>query len=155
LAGTGKSIIARTIARAYSNRSRLGASFFFSRGGGDIGYEGKFVTSIAVQLARNVPQIQRFISDAVIEQNDIANQSLRDQWRHLVFCPLSRLEGSSSLSSYVLIVNALDECDNKDHIRMILKLLAEARLLKIRLRVLITSRPEVPNPIRFLPDSSR
>jgi len=58
------------------------------------------------------------------------NQSFRDQWRHLVFSPLSRLEVSSSLSSYVLIVDALDECDNVDHIRMILQLLAEVRLLK-------------------------
>ena len=103
-----------------------------------------FFTSFASQLARNIPQIQRLISAAIIEQNDIANQSLRDQWRHLVFYPLSRLDSSSSLSSYVLIVDALDECDNEDHIRTILQLLAEARLLKIRLRVLITSRPEVP-----------
>ena len=54
------------------------------------------------------------------------------------------LDGSLSLSSYVLIVDALDECDNEDHIRIILQLLAEARLLEVRLRVLITSRPEVP-----------
>ena len=144
LAGTGKSTIARTVARRYFDQKRLGASFFFSRGGGDVGHTGKFFSSIAAQLARNVPQIQRFISDAVIEQNDITNQSLRDQWGHLVFRPLSRLEYSLSLSSYVLIVDALDECDNDDHIRMILQLLAEARSLKIRLRVLITSRPEVP-----------
>jgi len=45
---------------------------------------------------------------------------------------------------YLLIVDALDECDNEDHIRIILQLLAEARLLKVRLRVLIRSRPEVP-----------
>jgi hypothetical protein len=44
----------------------------------------------------------------------------------------------------VLIVDAVDECDNEDHIRIILQLLAEARLLQVRLRVLITSRPEVP-----------
>jgi hypothetical protein len=44
----------------------------------------------------------------------------------------------------VLIVDALDECNNKDHIWIILQLLAEARLLKVRLQVLITSRPEVP-----------
>jgi hypothetical protein len=111
LAGTGKSTIARTVARRYSDQKRLGASFFFSRGGGDVGHAGKLFTSFAVQLARNVPQIQRFISDAVLEQNDIANQSLRDQWCHLVFRPLSRLEESSSLSSYMLIVDALDECE--------------------------------------------
>ena len=144
MAGTGKSTIARTVARRYFDQKRLGASFFFARGGGDVGHAGKLFTSFAAQLARNVPQIQRFISDAVTEQSDIANLSLRDQWRHLVFRPMSRLEGSSSLSSYLLIVDALDECDNEDHIRMILQLLAEARLLKIRLRVLITSRPEVP-----------
>jgi NACHT domain len=147
LAGTGKSTIARTVARRYFDQKRLGASFFFSRGGGDVSHAGKFFTSFAAQLARNIPQIQRLISDAVTEQNDIANQSLHDQWRQLVFRPLSRLEKSSSLSSYVLIVDALDECNNEAHIRIILQLLAEARLLKIRLRVLITSRPEVP--IRF------
>jgi len=38
----------------------------------------------------------------------------------------------------------LTGCDNDDHIRVILKLLAEARLLKVRLWVLITSRPKVP-----------
>ncbi|KAH6725060.1 beta transducin-like protein HET-D2Y [Leptodontidium sp. MPI-SDFR-AT-0119] len=144
LAGTGKSTIARTVARRYFDQRRLGASFFFSKGGGDVSHAGKFFTSFAVQLARNIPQIQRLVSDVVIKHDDIANQSLRDQWRQLVFQPLSRLDDSSSLSSYVLIVDALDECDNEDHILIIIQLLAEARLLKIRLRVLITSRPEVP-----------
>lgn len=32
-AGTGKSTISRTIAREYFDKQRLGASFFFSRGG--------------------------------------------------------------------------------------------------------------------------
>jgi hypothetical protein len=39
------------VARKYHDRQRLAASFFFSRGGGDVGHAGKFVTSIAVQLA--------------------------------------------------------------------------------------------------------
>jgi MoxR-like ATPase len=73
LAGTGKSTIARTVARRYFDQKRLGASFFFSRGGGDVGHAQKFFTSLATQLARNVPQIQRFISDTITEQNDIAN----------------------------------------------------------------------------------
>ena len=37
MAGTGKSTIARTAARAFENEGRLGASFFFSRGEGDLG----------------------------------------------------------------------------------------------------------------------
>jgi hypothetical protein len=98
-----------------------------------------------VQLARNIPQNQRYISDAVIERNDIAHQSLPDQWRQLVLRPLSRLDYSSSPPLYLLVVDALDECDSEDDIRMILQLFTEARTLKaVRLRVFLTSRPEIP-----------
>ena len=48
LAGTGKSIISRTVARRCSKQKRLRASIFFSKGGGDIGYAGKLFTSLAV-----------------------------------------------------------------------------------------------------------
>ncbi|KAN0117075.1 Quinonprotein alcohol dehydrogenase-like superfamily [Hyaloscypha variabilis] len=138
LAGTGKSTIARTVARKYYDQKRLGASFFFSRGGGDAGHARKFFTSLAVQLARNVPQTQRFISDAIIKQNDIANQSLSDQWRQLVLQPLSKLNGDSCPSLHVIVIDALDECDNDNDIRVILYLLAEARSLKtVRLRAFV------------------
>jgi hypothetical protein len=83
--------------------------------------------------------------EAAKEQIDIANYSLHDQWRQLVLCPLSRLDKRLSLSSYLLIVNALNKCNNKDHIRTILQLLAEAwSLTTIRLQVFLTSRPEIP-----------
>src|ERR1700749_206636 len=44
LAGTGKSTIARTVARKYFENEHLGASFFFSRGGGDVGHASMFFT---------------------------------------------------------------------------------------------------------------
>ncbi|KAF3027227.1 hypothetical protein E8E12_000361 [Didymella heteroderae] len=122
LAGTGKSTIARTVARRYHDRRRLAASFFFSRGGGDVGHAGKFVTSIAVQLAHSVPAVRQHISDAVAERSDIVSQSLRDQWQHLVLCPLSKLHKSES---YVIVVDALDECDSDNDIRLIVQLLTE------------------------------
>ena len=62
LAGTGKSTIARTVAQENYIRKRLGASFFFSRGGGDIGNASKFFTSIAVQLANNARANLRIIA---------------------------------------------------------------------------------------------
>ena len=156
LASTGKSTIARTVARRYFEQKRLRASFFFSRGGGDVGHAGKFFTSIAVQLAYNVPLLRRYISEAAKEQIDITNHSLRDQWRQLVIRPLSRSDKHLSPSSYLLIIDALDECNNEDHIRTILQLLAEARsLITVRLRVFLTSRPEVPirHGIRAIPQA--
>jgi hypothetical protein len=155
LAGTGKSTIARTVARKYSEEERLGASFFFSRGGKDVSHAGKFFTSIAVQLANNAPAFQRGICDAVRGRNDIMIQSLHDQWRKLILGPLSKLHDDSCSPSYILVVDALDECDDDNNIRTILKLLAEARSLKtVRLRVFITSRPEIPirHGVYQLPD---
>jgi hypothetical protein len=137
------------VARRYHDRQRLAASFFFSRGGGDVGHAGKFVTSIAAQLAHNVPASRQHISDAVAERSDIVRQSLRDQWQHLVLRPLSKLhepETESEPETCVLVVDALDECDNEYDIRIIVQLLVEVRSLStgIRLRVFLTSRPEVP-----------
>jgi hypothetical protein len=142
LAGTGKSTIARTVARRYHDRQRLAASFFFSRGGGDVGHAGKFVTSIAVQLACSVPALQLHVYNAVKERGDIASQSLRDQWQHLILGPLSKLPEAGP---YVVVVDALDECDNDDNVQVIVRLLAEGQSLqRARLRVFLTSRPEVP-----------
>jgi hypothetical protein len=110
-----------------------------------VSHAGKFFTSIAVQLANNVPSLQRHICDAVAKRKDIGRQSLRDQWSQLVLCPLSKLSGNGYESSYVLIVDALDECEDDNNVRIILQLLAEARTLKaIQLRVFLTSRRETP-----------
>jgi hypothetical protein len=57
LAGTGKSTISRTVARRCSEQKRLGASFFFSKGDGDVSHAGKFFTSLAVQLAAAIPTL--------------------------------------------------------------------------------------------------
>jgi hypothetical protein len=142
LAGTGKSTIARTVARKYFDQSSLGASFFFSKGGGDVGHAGKFFTTIAVELAKKSPSLLKHICDAVSENSNIANQSLGDQWRQLILGPLCKIDAPTR---YIIIVDALDECGNDKDIRIILQLLAEARsVTTVRLRVLLTSRPEIP-----------
>jgi hypothetical protein len=108
-----------------------------------VSHAGKFFTSLAVQLTYAVPSLQTHIRDAVRERSDIANLSLLDQWRQLVLGPLSKLEKSHQ--SYVLVIDALDECEDDNDVRIILQLLAEARsLTTIRLLVFLTSRPEIP-----------
>jgi cytidylate kinase len=79
LAGTGKSTIARTVARRYFEQKRLGASFFFSRGGGELGMPVNSLQVLPCKLAYNAPSLRRYISEAAEEQIDIANHSLRDQ----------------------------------------------------------------------------
>ena len=60
--------------------------------------------------------------------------------------------------SYVVVIDALDECDSETNMRIILRLLTETRSLKkVRLRVLVTSRSEVPIRYGFyqIPDAER
>jgi len=145
LAGTGKSTIARTVARRCFEQGCLGASFFFSRGGGDVSHASKFFTTIAFQLAKKSLPLQRYICEALQEHSDIASQSLLDQWRQLVLYPLSKCDNNLCPSPYILVIDALDECSEDQNIRIILRLLSEARSLKaVRLRVFVTSRPEIP-----------
>jgi hypothetical protein len=95
-----------------------------------------------VQLVDNITASRQHIRDAVAERGNIAHQSLRDQWQHLVLGPLSRLHEPGP---FIIVIDALDECDNDDDVQIIVQLLAEAQSLeKVRLRVFLTSRPEVP-----------
>lgn len=144
LAGTGKSTIAQTVAATYSAKKALGASFFFSRGGGDVGHAEKFVTTVAFQLANIIPDLKRKICDAISKRSDIVTQSLREQWQDLVLSPLSNLDGKDDRPRYALVIDALDECEDQNDIQIVLQLLAEVRSLKtVQLRVFLTSRPEV------------
>jgi hypothetical protein len=145
LAGTGKSTVAHTLAGTLSQRGCLGASFFFSRGGGDVGHTGKFVTSLARQLTNSIPTLHQHVCDAIMGYSDIATRSLDEQWHRLILHPLLKLDSNGYQALYVLVVDALDECDNDDDIRIILRLLAGVRSLdRVRLRVFLTSRPEIP-----------
>jgi hypothetical protein len=108
-----------------------------------VSHAGRFFTSIAAQLANNVPSLQQHICDAIAQHKDVASQSLSDQWHRLVLSPLLKLRGNSC-QPYILVVDALDECNSEDDIRVILHLLAEVGSLETdRLRIFLTSRPEI------------
>ena len=119
MAGTGKSTIAHTVVRSYFEQGRLAASFIFSRGGGDVSNASKFVATITVQLAMHILPVQRHIRAVLTERRIIASLSLTDQWRQLVLRPLSKLDGSDTHPSYVVVIDALDECEGEEYVRTI------------------------------------
>ena len=144
-AGTGKSTIARTVAREYYDKEHLVASFFFSRGGGEVGHAEKFVASIAMQLAQRGTDFGNLLRETISKDEGVITRMLNDQWKQLVLNPLSSLPTDSFRAPLIIVIDALDECDGEGHINQVLQLLADARSLKrIRFRVLITSRPEIP-----------
>ena len=150
MAGTGKSTIALTVAREYHDNGRLGASFFFSRGGGELASTRRFAATIAAQLADTSPELRRLISDAVVSNRHIHNLGLYDQWEKLVLQPLSQLSRNTFSLPLVIVVDALDECDNEDDVSLLIQCLAAATAIEgIELRVFATSRPDQPINLGF------
>jgi len=148
MAGTGKSTISRTVAYELAGKGKLAASFFFSRGRADISHADKFFTTIAAQLAENLPELRPLISKAIGDHSDIHKRTLREQWQLLIYGPLENAPTQSK--QIVVVIDALDECEGKDDMKLILQLLAQAKNLQtIQLRVFVTSRPETPIVLGF------
>ncbi|RYP80846.1 hypothetical protein DL770_006087 [Monosporascus sp. CRB-9-2] len=105
MAGTGKSTISRTIARAFAETDQLGASFFFKRGEGDRGTMATFFTTIAAQLVRKKPACTSHIKNAIDADPSIVGKTMREQFEKLILEPLSSMSPSGqkfspSLFSY-------------------------------------------------------
>ncbi|GAT30948.1 WD domain-containing protein [Aspergillus luchuensis] len=145
MAGTGKSTIARTVAKMFNDQLLLGASFFFSRSNADRADPDRLFPTLARQLADVLPGFAAHLKDSIQHKHDVAQQSLDQQWRCLLLEPLSTLSDKFPHSmALVLVIDALDECQNGlIYAQSIVKLLATARTLeKVQLRIFVTSRPE-------------
>lgn len=148
MAGTGKSTIARTVAHTFFDQKRLGASFFFSRGAGDLGHAAKFITTLACQLANISPVLRSHVVQAIAEHNNVDQQGLRNQWKELILHPLSKLGDQSP--TLFLVIDALDECDHEESVKLILQLFVEAKdVVAEKLKIFVTSRPETPIRLGF------
>ncbi|GLA82247.1 hypothetical protein AtubIFM56815_006429 [Aspergillus tubingensis] len=144
VAGTGKSTISRTVARKLQERELLGASFFFKRGEGDRGKASRFITTIVKQLMIALPQLRKEIA-AAMEDDLIVSTSLKEQFDQLLLKPLLSMKLSNGQRlPLVVVVDALDECEERS-IETIIRLLPRVQESKtIQLKVFITSRPEHP-----------
>ncbi|KAJ5730741.1 uncharacterized protein N7483_005249 [Penicillium malachiteum] len=171
MAGTGKSFISRTFAAACQNRTSLvpdgtplsenlclGASFFFDRTKAERNRADRPLTSISMGLSESFPPITDNICQAISDNRSIGTQLWSNQWNQLIIGPLVSLEEKVLLPvTLVLVIDALNECISEDpaqsqkdvrDIEQILQLMTMARKLRsIRLKVFITSRPEIHSQI--------
>lgn len=156
MAGTGKSTISRTVAQSFANNGQLGASFFFKRGEGERGNASRFFTTITAQLLRRMPAMIPHVRNTINTEPEISEKSLKEQFEKLIFQPLSQIRiTSTQVSTLVIVVDALDECEREGDVRTILHLLSQTKNLKsIRMRIFLTSRPEFPIRLGFTTMSS-
>lgn len=150
MAGTGKSTISRTVARMRHDCGDLGASFFFKRGEADRVNLAKLVPTLARQLALSIPGAASIVKRAIDADSAIVDKAIREQFEKLIREPLIKaVETSTIPSSIVIVIDALDECEQDADIRLLINILLDTKLLRPHLRIFLTSRPELPVRLEF------
>ena len=147
LAGMGKSTIAQTIAERTFAEGRLGASFFCSRDFEDRRNLQFIFPTIASQLARRYSDFRSILVPLVQSDSGIVHESLAGQMNNLVVKPLMK-----SAISTVIVIDALDECQDNEPASAILTVLGQFVEKIPKVKFFVTGRPEpqIRNGIHLL-----
>lgn len=137
VAGSGKSAIAQTFSEVQFAEGRLGASFFCSRDFSDRTDIHMIFPTIAFHLAYKYPDFRARILKTIKAEPDVGHQSLWNQVQKLVVEPLKR----TGLST-VIVIDALDECQDQEPASVILSLLSRHIDSIPSAKFFITGRPE-------------
>lgn len=140
-AGSGKSAASQTLAEFCAGEGTLAASFFFSRKHSERRNSGRFFATIALQMAKSIPEAKDAICQAIHENPLLPDEVLRNQSEMLIAGPILGIQNPVT-SPMLVIIDALDECDDEalvgEIVALFTQMLRESQLL---IRVLITSRP--------------
>ena len=137
LAGTGKSTIAKTIAERLFADGQLGASFFCSRDFEDRRNLQLIFPTLATQLARKYAKFRSILVPLIRSDPNIAYEPLYNQMEKLIAQPLNE----SSIST-VIVVDALDECEDEESASAILSVLGRLVSEIPKVKFFLTGRPE-------------
>ncbi|KAM5343692.1 hypothetical protein ACJ41O_012229 [Fusarium nematophilum] len=151
MAGTGKSTISRTLAEYFDASGSLGASFFFKRGEHDRAGAALFCSTLAYQLAHQHAAVLPHIIQAIEGDPLVSQKPLKEQFDKLIIQPLSLIRSEPNRPwNFVIVVDALDECGAEKDVRTIISVFTQSQILhSAGLKVLLTSRPELPIRLGF------
>ncbi|KAB5590564.1 hypothetical protein CTheo_5989 [Ceratobasidium theobromae] len=140
MAGTGKTTIACSFANQLEARKQLAASFFCTRTSPECRNANRIVPTIAYQLARYSTPFQSALCEILGEDPDIGTKNIVKQFEQLLKEPLMKVEGAIP-ENLVVVIDALDECDDRRSARLVLDLLFRFAP-SLPLKFFVTSRPE-------------
>jgi len=137
LAGTGKSTIAQTFAETMFADGNLGASFFCSRDFEDRSNLQMIFPTLAFQLACQYPRFRKELLQTLKKCPDAGQESLFSQMEKFIVSPLK-----STRISTLIIIDALDECKDKEPASAILSILSRYVDQIPGVKFFITGQPE-------------
>ncbi|KAF8992510.1 hypothetical protein BDQ17DRAFT_1432354 [Cyathus striatus] len=135
-AGSGKSAIAMSFCLGGSDY-RVGASFFCCRDNAERCNVHNIFPSIALQLASRFPRYRNVLLSMLESREGHSISSLNDQFKLLIVEPLQK----SGLRA-IIIIDALDECLDKNEVAAVVTLLASQIKGIPQVKFFITARPE-------------
>ncbi|KAG8829280.1 hypothetical protein FRC17_006830 [Serendipita sp. 399] len=137
-AGSGKSTVAKTVTQEWTKQRVLMARFFFSRDSAETMSTGAFCTTVANAFASG-DTLYKATMKEFQRHPDYLLFPFEEQFEGLITTPLKALN-----RRVILVIDALDECDNSYHDRdQLLATLADQLHSIEHVRVFVTGRPEI------------
>ncbi|KAG8742376.1 hypothetical protein FRC10_001598 [Ceratobasidium sp. 414] len=138
IAGTGKTTIAYSFCEDLENSGKPAANFFCSRGLPECRDVKRIFPSLSYQLARLSRPFRCAVSSALEQGPEVCNQPIDEQFKRVIAVPLQNV-GHTFDGDVVVVIDALEECEDKDGVNQILDACFEDSC-GLPVRFLITSR---------------
>ncbi|CAE6464265.1 unnamed protein product [Rhizoctonia solani] len=140
MAGTGKTTIAYTLCEWLAQNQLLGANFFCSRTSTLCSSGRQIIPTIANQLAHYSHAFRSELCRVLDEDASVFSLDVERQFKRLILQPI--IEVNSAIpAGVVVVVDALDECQESYIVKEILKLLLSSSV-NMPIKFFVTSRPE-------------
>ncbi|KAH7334084.1 hypothetical protein B0J17DRAFT_771150 [Rhizoctonia solani] len=140
MAGTGKTTIINTLCSTLDKTNGLGASFFCTRLIPECRDIKLILPTIAYQLARFSDPFRGALLQVLKGDPDVHTKVLQVQFTRMILEPLRQVE-SSLPPSIVVVIDALDECEDDDGVGQVLEVIF-ASASELPIKFLVSSRPE-------------
>jgi hypothetical protein len=139
-AGVGKSALMQKLAER--GGAYYGGCFFFRRGVPGCNQKGFLFSTIAYQLAMNVPGMHEHVDAAMSKDSSLPRMSAAAQVERLIVAPI-KLVRPIPPHPVIIIIDGLDECEDHDSQRDILKLVVRISTdPSVPFRFIMATRPE-------------
>lgn len=137
MAGTGKTTIAYSLCKWLEENKQLGASFFCSRASVSCRGLRGIIPTVAYQLARYCPAFRSELCSVLKDEPDAGTLNVVTQFEKLIQGPLSKVKDAIP-EGVIIVIDALDECEDKYGVRLILELLLKV-VANLPIKFFVTS----------------
>ena len=138
VAGCGKSSVATSVAQELQRQKVLSFSFFCTRDGPERRRAVRIIRSLAYYLAKAIEPFRKILLRILGKDSSVLGWPTRNQIKALLVDPLEEISGSTSPEMIVIVLDALDECDENEIVSESLVKITE---LAPWIRLIVTSRP--------------